>query len=218
MSVIRRFFWGAVICAAGFAALLVGVRMVYGERAAGNEEAASALAPEIKAAPETAPAPAAATPAPLADPNLGNPANRDLKINDAGLEIIKQSEGLQLDAYQSGGHWFIGYGHLGAKPGQTISQAEADRLLRQDVVGAENGVKRLVIVPVNENEFSAMVSLAYNLGIGNFGRSSVLEKINAGDRKGAADAFLRHNKAGGVVNEHLTQRREKERALFLSSS
>jgi lysozyme len=87
--------------------------------------------------------------------------------------------------------------------------------LRQDVKDAEDGVRRKVTVPVNRNQFSAMVSLAYNLGVGGFGRSTVLAALNAGDYNGAADAFLNHNKAGGKVLEHLTKRREQERALFL---
>ncbi len=144
-------------------------------------------------------------------------SNDGLRINDAGLQIIKDSEGLRLDAYQAGGRWYIGYGHTRtARAGMTISETKAEQLLREDVRDAENGVKAAVIVPMNENQFSAMVSLAYNLGVGGFGRSTVLERINKGDYQGAADGFLNHNKAGGKVIEHLTHRREKERALFLA--
>lgn len=142
-------------------------------------------------------------------------SNSDLRINEAGLQIIKDSEGLRLDAYQAGGDWFIGYGHKGASAGQTITEAEADRLLREDVREAESGVKSAVSVAMNVNQFSAMVSLAYNLGVGGFRNSTVLERINEGNYRGAADGFLNHNKAGGVPNDHLTERREKERALFL---
>lgn len=161
-------------------------------------------------------APTVSEPAPAVDAELGHPANRNLRINEAGLAIIKASEGLRLDAYQSGGRWFIGYGHSGAEPGSHISEAEADRLLRQDVASAEAGVRRLVMVPVNENEFSAMVSLAYNLGVGGFGRSSVLARLNDGDSPGAADAFRIYVRAGYQVIEHLKERREKERTLFLT--
>lgn len=149
--------------------------------------------------------------------DVGHPANADLRMNDAGLEIIKESEGLRLEAYNLGGQWLIGYGHSRtARQGMTITEAEAARLLREDVQGAENAVRRTVLVPVNENQFSAMVSLAYNLGEGGFGRSAVLEALNKGDYSDAADAFRKHNKAGGKPNEHLTARREKERALFLT--
>jgi lysozyme len=146
----------------------------------------------------------------------GVDANANLRINDAGLQIIKDSEGLRLEAYNLGGQWLIGYGHAAtARAGMKITEAQAEALLRQDVKDAEDGVRRKVTVPVNRNQFSAMVSLAYNLGVGGFGRSTVLAALNAGDYNGAADAFLNHNKAGGKVLEHLTMRREKERALFL---
>jgi len=144
-------------------------------------------------------------------------ANAGLRINDAGLQIIKDSEGLRLEAYNLGGQWLIGYGHSRtARSGMTISEAQAEALLREDIRDAEDGVRTRVLVSVNENQFSAMVSLAYNLGVGGFGRSTVLEALNAGDYDGAADAFLNHNTAGGKVIEHLTHRREKERALFLT--
>ncbi len=154
------------------------------------------------------------SPAP-ASSDLGHAANAGLRMNDAGLEIIKESEGLRLEAYNLGGQWLIGYGHAAtARAGMTISEAQAGELLRSDVRTSEDGVRRLVVVPMNENQFSAMVSLAYNLGVGGYGRSTVLEQINQGDYDGAANAFLNHNRAGGKVNAHLTQRREQERDLF----
>lgn len=153
-------------------------------------------------------------PAP-ASGDLGHEANANLRINDAGLQIIKESEGLRLEAYNLGGQWLIGYGHARtARSGMKITEAQAEQLLREDVRDAENGVRRLVVVPVNENQFSAMVSLAYNLGVGGFGRSTVLENLNKGNYSRAGDAFLNHNTAGGKVNEHLTHRREMERDLF----
>ncbi|WDI32057.1 lysozyme [Hyphococcus flavus] len=142
--------------------------------------------------------------------------NANLRINAEGLQIIKESEGLRLEAYNLGGQWLIGYGHSRtARAGMTITESEAEQLLREDVRDSEDAVKRMVEVPVNENQFSAMVSLAYNLGSGGFSRTTVLERINQGDYQGAADGFLNHNRAGGQVNEHLTHRREKERELFL---
>jgi len=147
-------------------------------------------------------------------------ANADLRINPAGLDIIKQSEGLRLEAYRAGDQWLIGYGHAAtAEPGMVISQAKAEELLRLDLRATENGLKRILTVPVNENEFSAMVSLAYNLGIGGFQKTVVFERINAGDRRGAADGFLQHDRVriDGELQSvpHLTERRTKERALFL---
>lgn len=155
---------------------------------------------------------------PVAQAPSGSLSDNDgLRINDAGLQIIKESEGLRLEAYNLGGQWLIGYGHSRtARAGMTITESEAERLLREDVRDSENAVKNMVEVPMNVNQFSAMVSLAYNLGSGGFSRSTVLERINQGDYQGAADGFLNHNKAGGQVNEHLTHRREKERELFLT--
>ncbi|MCI5043631.1 MAG: lysozyme [Aquisalinus sp.] len=149
----------------------------------------------------------------------GIPENTGLRINNAALEIIKQSEGLKLEAYSAGGRQYIGYGHQ-MQPGdpRTITQAQAEVLLREDVRTFEDGVRNLLIRPATDNQFSAMVSLAYNLGLGAFGRSLVPVRFNEGDIQGAADAFLNHNKAGGQVLDHLTERRTRERALFLSQN
>ncbi|MCB2113335.1 MAG: lysozyme [Parvularculaceae bacterium] len=157
-------------------------------------------------------------PAPAQYSNAGgDSANASLTINEAGLDIIRQSEGMRLDAYQSGGQWLIGYGHSRtARAGMTITEAEAERLLREDIAASESAVRALTRVPVNRNQFSAMVSLAYNLGAGAFSKSAVLARLNKGDYAGAADGFLLHNRAGGVVSEHLSERRRRERALFLS--
>jgi lysozyme len=168
----------------------------------------------VEAAAEAGPAPQTSPPA--SNSQGGADANANLRINDAGLQIIKDSEGLRLEAYNLGGQWLIGYGHAAtARAGMKITEAQAEALLRQDVKDAEDGVRKAVTVPVNRNQFSAMVSLAYNLGVGGFGHSTVLAAVNKGDYNGAADAFLNHNKAGGKVLENLTKRREKERALFL---
>ncbi len=155
-----------------------------------------------------------------ASPSTDSAANQNLRINAAGLQIIKDSEGLRLDAYNLGGQWLIGYGHARtARAGMTITEAEAERLLREDTEASEEAVRSMVTVGVNVNQFSAMVSLAYNLGAGGFSRTSVLDRINRGDYRGAADAFRNHDRAriNGELQSipHLTERREKERALFL---
>ncbi|MEO0400428.1 MAG: lysozyme [Pseudomonadota bacterium] len=143
--------------------------------------------------------------------------NDRLRINDAGLQIIKDSEGLRLEAYSAGGKSYIGYGRQ-RKPGDParITEAQATEFLREDVAVAEAGVRRVITRQANENEFSAMVSLAYNLGTGAFSRSEVVTKFNAGDKPGAADAFRNHNTAGGAFLQRLADRREKERTLFLT--
>jgi len=220
MGLIGRLLLGTIIGVGGLAAIVVysvhesrktccayppEQPVTAAQSEPGSEKAAETLS--------SSPSPAASS----SDEMVGHPANANLRINDAGLQIIKESEGLRLEAYVAGGRWYIGYGHACTDcAGKTISETQADAYLRDDVKGAEDVVKKLIAVPVNANEFSAMVSLAYNLGGGNFAKSAVVSELNAGDRKGAADAFLNHNRAGGVVNEHLTERREKERALFLS--
>ncbi|EDH9820259.1 TPA_asm: lysozyme, partial [Salmonella enterica subsp. enterica serovar Typhimurium] len=84
------------------------------------------------------------------------------------------------------------------------------------LVGYENDVSRLVKVKLTQGQFDALVSFAYNLGARTLSSSTLLRKLNSGDYAGAADEFLRWNKAGGKVLNGLTRRREAERALFLS--
>ncbi|WP_306252396.1 lysozyme [Parvularcula sp. IMCC14364] len=203
--------WLTNITDRGFQALETVVSSLTGQVFDADEGHASSDR-DSEAAKLPAPAPAAST------ANTGGVAqNAGLRINQAGLEIIKMSEGLRLEAYSSGGRRYIGYGHqLQAGDPTTITQAQAEALLRQDVKSAEDGVRRLLTRPATENQFSAMVSLAYNLGLGAFGRSFVPAKFNEGDLQGAADAFLNHNKGGGQVLDHLIERRTRERALFLS--
>lgn len=154
-------------------------------------------------------------------PDSLHSANSWLAINERGLEIIRRSEGLRLDAYYLAGQWLIGYGHAGtAEQGMAITHADAERLLVEDVKEAERAVRDLVAVPVNENEFSALVSLAYNMGSGGFSRTHVLERLNTGDRAGAAAAFrfiiAADIKGERVVLDALKRRRAAERALFLT--
>ena len=133
-------------------------------------------------------------------------------------ELIKSFEGLELVAYLCPADiWTIGYGHTGnVKEGDSITKAEAEALLDKDLQTFRNGVKRLVKVPLNENQFGALVSFAYNIGLGSLQSSTLLKMLNAGDYTGAADQFLRWNKSGGKVLTGLVRRREAERAVFLT--
>jgi lysozyme len=154
-------------------------------------------------------------------PDSLHSANAWLAINEPGLEIIRRSEGLRLNAYYLAGQWLIGYGHAGtAKQGMKITGVDADRLLVTDVKEAERAVRELVAVPINENEFSALVSLAYNMGSGAFARTEVLRRLNAGDRAGAARAFgyivAADVNGQRVVLDALRRRRAADRALFLT--
>lgn len=146
-----------------------------------------------------------------------------MQISDKGISLIKQFEGCKLTAYQdSVGVWTIGYGWtqpVDGKPiraGMTIKQEAAERLLKTGLVSYESDVSRLVKVGLTQGQFDALVSFTYNLGSRSLSTSTLLRKLNAGDYAGAADEFLRWNKAGGKVLNGLTRRREAERALFLS--
>ncbi len=146
-----------------------------------------------------------------------------MKTSARGIELIKQFEGLELEAYQDiAGIWTIGYGHTGpdVEPGMRISEREAEALLRKDLTPRENAVSNLTSVGLNQNEFDALVSFVYNVGIDAYRRSTARRRLNSGDRVGAADALTWWNKAtvGGVLREvaGLTRRRAAERALFLT--
>lgn len=145
-----------------------------------------------------------------------------MKITDAGIALIKEFEGLVLTAYPdpaTGGEPFtIGYGHTGpeVRRGLTITEARAEEVLRDDLERFERCVNKAVGDHVNESEFSACVALAFNIGCGAFEKSTLVRLIKAGDMDGAAEQFLRWDKAGGKTMAGLTRRRQAERALFLS--
>jgi lysozyme len=112
----------------------------------------------------------------------------------------------------------IGYGHTGGvKEGDLITEQKAEQLLQDDLKKFENGVLRLVRVPLAQNQFDALVSFAFNLGVGNLGKSTLLKMLNDRDYKGAAGQFIRWNKAAGKELAGLTRRRLAESALFLSA-
>lgn len=146
-----------------------------------------------------------------------------MQISKTGIELIKRFEGLELKAYQdSVGVWTIGYGWTqpvdGKKicPGMVIDQATADRLLKCGVVQYEQGVNQLVKVKITQGQFDALVSFAYNLGLRSLSTSTLLQKLNVGDKQGAANEFGRWVNAGGKRLEGLVKRRDAERELFLS--
>lgn len=142
-----------------------------------------------------------------------------MKTSANGINLIKQFEGLELEAYQDAvGIWTIGYGHTGpdVKPGMRITEKEADNLLSKRLAREfEPGVNSAIRGDVNQNEFDALVSLAYNIGVSALKKSTVIKRLNKGDIMGAADAILWWNKAGGRVLNGLVRRRAAERALFL---
>ncbi|MEL6790170.1 MAG: glycoside hydrolase family protein [Pseudomonadota bacterium] len=146
-----------------------------------------------------------------------------MRTSQSGIDLIKRFEGLELESYQDiAGIWTIGYGHTGPEvgPDQRLSAAEAEALLRHDLVSREKAVSRLTRVPLNQNEFDALVSFVYNVGETAYSRSTARRRLNAENRMGAADALTWFNKAtiNGVLRpvDGLTRRRAAEKALFLT--
>lgn len=141
-----------------------------------------------------------------------------MKINQTGLDLIKRFEGLETKAYRCpAGILTIGYGHTtGVKEGDTCTPEQAEAWLREDCQVAELTVSANVNVPLNQNQFDALVSFIFNLGSGNFVKSTLLKKLNTSDYRGAADELDRWVNAGGRKLPGLVKRRAAEKALFLS--
>ncbi len=146
-----------------------------------------------------------------------------MQINQDTLELVKEFEGFRAKAYKCpAGVWTIGYGTTAAagvgidpKPGVTVTEEEAEDLLEKTMEKFGEQIKPLITAPINNNEYGAFLSLAYNIGPGAFKKSSALRLFNAGDKAGSAKALLMWNKAGGKVLPGLTRRREAEKKLFL---
>lgn len=140
-----------------------------------------------------------------------------MKTSQNGINLIKRFEGCRLQAYKPVAAepcYTIGYGHYGSDvlPGMVISQAQAEAYLAQDLAKYEKSVNALNI-PLNQNQFDALVSFAYNCGSGN------LKKLVRGrSPQQIADAMLQYNKGSGKVLPGLTKRRQTERTLFLSGT
>ncbi len=147
-----------------------------------------------------------------------------MTVSPEGLDFIKRWEGLETKAYPDvAGVWTIGYGHTDGfrdgrlGPASEIDEARAEALLRADLAGREETVRRLVRIGINQHAFDALASFEFNTGA--LARSTALKRLNAGDRAGAAAALLWWNKAridGALVEiPGLARRRAAEAALFL---
>lgn len=142
-------------------------------------------------------------------------------ISDSGIALIKRFEGFSPKLYPDGDRLAIGYGcdlspaEAEAYKGCEITEPDAEAMLRTRLMPAERDITVLVRVEISQNQFDALCSLAYNIGLGAFGLSTLLSKLNAEDTKGAAEEFLRWNKIYGVTNSGLASRRAQERAYFL---
>lgn len=142
------------------------------------------------------------------------------KVNDATLSHIKSFEGLRLQAYpdpgsRNGDPWTIGYGSTtGVHKGMVITEAEAEQRLKRDLETAERAVELAVKVPLNDNQFGALVSFAFNVGAGAFRDSTLLRKLNAKDYSAVPAQLARWNKNDGKVIAGLTRRRASEAELW----
>jgi lysozyme len=145
-----------------------------------------------------------------------------MKMTEEGLALIRQSEGLRLESYRDAvGVWTIGYGHTSAAgapevvPGQHISREEANAILRRDVEAFADGVRQALSRRIGAQQFSALVSFAYNVGLGAFRRSSVLNAVNAGEDAAVPQRLSLWVKAGGRRLPGLVKRRAAEAALYM---
>jgi lysozyme len=144
----------------------------------------------------------------------------NFKIGTKGLDLIKKMEGLRLTSYLCAANVLtIGYGSTGkhVKKGQIITESYAEKLLLEDIARFEKAVNKLVKSEINQKQFDALVSFAFNLGEGALGKSTLLKKvnINPSDASIAAE-FAKWNKAGGKVLNGLVKRRTLEAELYFS--
>lgn len=154
--------------------------------------------------------------------------------------MLKHHEGVRYKPYQCpAGLWTIGVGHvmytdqakipssvegmarrktypLKPQDNRKWSEEEVDELLAKDVVRFERGVERYVSIRLSQNEFDALVSFSFNLGLGVLQRSTLRQALNRGDKITAIESLRKYNKAGGKVLKGLDNRRKDEAALFLS--
>lgn len=150
-----------------------------------------------------------------------------MKTSEAGIRLIAEFEGLKLRPYKCpAGLWTVGFGTLigdgrtlPPEWNRTFTVEECRALLARDLRSKERGVSRLIRYPLTQNEFDALVSFTYNLGLGCLQRSLLRQKLNRGDKEGAVASLLKYNKArvNGVLKElrGLTRRRQAEARLFL---
>lgn len=143
----------------------------------------------------------------------------NMRTSSAGIELIKEFESCRLKAYMPTPNDVptIGYGHTrNVYMGMVITQDEADAFLVNDLIPCEECIERWVDVDLEQEEFDALVSFIFNVGVGAFRNSTLLKLLNLKRYRAAADQFLRWNKQAGVVLNGLTRRRRAERELFLS--
>lgn len=144
-----------------------------------------------------------------------------MNVTEEAIELIREFEGFRGRAYRCpAGVWTIGHGHtaMAGAPvvaaGMEVTRAEADAILRRDVAAVAEGVRRLLRAPLNGRQFSALVSFAFNVGLGNLASSSVLRAANAGDLDRVPRRLMLWTKAKGRTLPGLVRRRAAEAAMF----
>ncbi|EJF91332.1 lysozyme [Bartonella melophagi] len=142
-------------------------------------------------------------------------------ISKEGLALIKKWEGLRLQAYQDAiGVWTIGYGHTTkagepvVQDGMKITKAKAEAILRKDLAQFEQIVEQVVSQPLTDEQFAALVSFCYNVGIDAFCNSTLLRKLNKGDYEAVPAELQKWTKAEGQRLQGLVHRRAAEAGLW----
>lgn len=149
-------------------------------------------------------------------------ATDEMHVSPSGVDLICNFEGLRLKAYDDGvGVWTIGFGTtkypngIRVKKGDTCTLGQAKAYMQNDLKSFEQTVNNTVKVPLNQNQFDALVSLAYNIGSTAFKNSTLVRQLNEGNYKAAANQFNVWVNAGGKRMQGLVNRRAAERTLFL---
>ncbi len=139
-----------------------------------------------------------------------------MKTSPNGRQMIEASEGFDAASYKDQRNiWTIGFGHTtGVVAGMTCTREQADAWMAEDLATAEYAVNSSVNVPLNQNRFDALVSLAYNIGAGAFEKSTLVKLLNERDYIGAENQFLVWCRTNGKVNPGLLARRQREMKLF----
>jgi lysozyme len=144
------------------------------------------------------------------------------RVSRAAIELIKRFEGYRRHAAQlPDGRWTIGYGHtLTAREGAEVSEPDAEALLVYDLISVQHAVNENIYAPLSQNQYDALCSFAFNIGLDNFRRSQVLKRLNAGAAVQAACAMELWRKADfegeRIVVDALVRRRAAEKSLFLT--
>lgn len=158
-----------------------------------------------------------------------------MNVSLAAIKVIKHHEGLRLNPYRCPAKlWTIGVGHvlypeqgklkiderngfsLRPEDNRKFTMDEVDEILKNDLERFERGVTKFITAPLTQGMFDSLVSFSFNVGLGTLQRSTLRQKLNRGDKDGAAEELLKYCMAGGKILKGLQNRRIDERAMFLT--